>query len=434
MAVTIRWLELACLLLMGAPLLLPEKLLAITWHPYLLVGVLLCHPLALLAQLAVDHSAMKSTQNETKQESTWGSLLLAGLSPLTLPLGVILLWLPINLWTSVDRNGAWIAAGYLLFGIALYSYASHPSGPLADPRPLAFAICGLGSSLALASPLLMTLKPQLRLFYLPLYDRLQTLQLNIGETMHANVVAGALVVTLPIVIAVTVDLAQHRQLSAAFATGISALLILFVLILTQSRGGYLALITGLVTMACLRWPRLTYITPLLFVGALIIVYLVGASVLLDQFSSDGSLGGWSGRIEIWQISLMALADFPFTGIGIGTFTTAIPLLYPLSFSIENYPHAHNLLLQVGMDLGLPGLIAYTALLLNLITMLTATIRSQRATATQHLLAIGAAGGLAGLLMHGLLDAVIWGTKLAFLPWLLFALITQLFRRVSAQTT
>jgi len=32
----------------------------------------------------------------------------------------------------------------------------------------------------------------------------------------------------------------------------------------------------------------------------------------------------------------------------------------------------------------------------------------------------------GMLVHGLLDAVTWGTKLAFVPWILFALITQLF--------
>jgi hypothetical protein len=50
----------------------------------------------------------------------------------------------------------------------------------------------------------------------------------------------------------------------------------------------------------------------------------------------------------------------------------------------------------------------------------------------HTLAIGAAGSLAGMLIHGLLDAVTWGTKLSFLPWLLFALITQLFLQVQEQ--
>jgi hypothetical protein len=34
--------------------------------------------------------------------------------------------------------------------------------------------------------------------------------------------------------------------------------------------------------------------------------------------------------------------------------------------------------------------------------------------------------LAGMLIHGLVDAPTWGVKLTFLPWVLFALITVLF--------
>jgi putative inorganic carbon (HCO3(-)) transporter len=268
---------------------------------------------------------------------------------------------------------------------------------------------------------------------LPLYDNLQSLQLNIGETVHPNILAGALVLTLPITVALSVwpDLNRRwRYLRYSFA--FLAILQLGALLLSQSRGGYLAIVAALSTMILLRWPRLSYLLPVGVVGIFLLIRNIGASTLLDQFSSDSALGGWSGRLEIWQTSLTAIADFPFTGIGIGTFTTVIPLLYPLSFPIESYPHAHNLFLQVALDLGLPGLIAYLALLINLVTMLSVTLyRAPRHTMI-HTLAIGAAGSLAGMLIHGLLDAVTWGTKLSFLPWLLFALITQLFLQVQEQ--
>jgi len=33
-----------------------------------------------------------------------------------------------------------------------------------------------------------------------------------------------------------------------------------------------------------------------------------------------------------------------------------------------------------------------------------------------------------MFIHGLVDAVVWGTKLAFLPWLFFALAALLWRQ------
>ncbi len=57
-----------------------------------------------------------------------------------------------------------------------------------------------------------------------------------------------------------------------------------------------------------------------------------------------------------------LQDFPFTGIGMGTFTQVADRLYPFFlYAPGTVEHAHNLFLQVGVDLGLPGLIAWLAI-------------------------------------------------------------------------
>jgi len=220
-----------------------------------------------------------------------------------------------------------------------------------------------------------------------------------------------------------------------------ALVVGGVIMLTQSRGGYLALAVALPLVFILRWPRLIYGVPVLVVVAMLAINRAGLGVVLDQLSSDGTLGGWAGRIDIWTQSLNALHDFVFTGIGIGTFTLVLPLLYPLRVSIEGYPHAHNLFLQIGVDLGLPGLIAYLALLIDLFVMLWGSLRAFRFTSPSDLqssgddslyraLAAGAFGGLVAMLTHGLLDAVTWGNKLAFVPWVLFALITLIHQKTS----
>jgi len=323
---------------------------------------------------------------------------------------------------------SWVAIGYLLFGIALYTSSNRL--PSAIGNIYWVSIPFIGTSLAILFPFIATWKPQFRLFYLPLYDSLRDLQLNIGETIHPNILAGALVLTLPIMVVLAFGLKRSDQwywLRHLFS--FFAILQLGALLLSQSRGGYLAFAAALATILLLRWPRLCYLLPLVIIGLFLMIRGVGLSTILEQFSSDSALGGWSGRLEIWQTSLTAITDFPFTGIGIGTFTTVIPLLYPLTFPIESYPHAHNLFLQIALDLGLPGLIAYLALLMNLGAMLIVTLRKAPRHTMIHTLAIGATGSLVGMLTHGLLDAVTWGTKLSFLPWILFALITQLFLHV-----
>ncbi len=53
-----------------------------------------------------------------------------------------------------------------------------------------------------------------------------------------------------------------------------------------------------------------------------------SSSFLDALAADGVASGFDVRVEIWGRALYALHDFPFTGIGIGTFDQVIPLLYP----------------------------------------------------------------------------------------------------------
>jgi putative inorganic carbon (HCO3(-)) transporter len=93
-------------------------------------------------------------------------------------------------------------------------------------------------------------------------------------------------------------------------------------------------------------------------------------------------------------------------------------------------HAHNLFLQVGIDLGLPGLIAFLALLINTFTLLARALQ-RREAALDWALAAGSAGGLTAMLVNGIFDAPVWGTRPAFVPWLLVALSVQIGLRTAA---
>jgi putative inorganic carbon (HCO3(-)) transporter len=121
-------------------------------------------------------------------------------------------------------------------------------------------------------------------------------------------------------------------------------------------------------------------------------------------------------------------------MGMGTFRRVAPVLYPF-FMIspdKDVAHAHNLFLQTGLDLGIPGLIATISLWIGAFVMLLIVYNrsSEKIIAlgmSARPLALGLAGGLLAHGVYGLTDAVALGAKPGFLWWWLLALIAGLFR-------
>lgn len=351
-------------------------------------------------------------------------------APLHGALGVLLLWLPVTIWAAVDAVVAWQAAGYLLLGVAGYGAAIAWQPLRRRPQFLAWLLVAFSALLAMAGPLLATPDTTWPLIA-PLQQMAAPLTARLGETLNPNILAGAIVVLLPLVAALAVgapDVAAPLRLNRwrRGALWLLAGLIVAVVALAASRGALLAAGAGLLVVMLWRWPRLLLGAPLVLLALVGVLVWVGPTTLLAQLGSGGAVGGLDERLEIWSRALYALQDFAFTGVGLGHFNRVIPLLYPyflIAPSID-IPHAHNLLLQVGVDVGIPGLVAWLALLLTVCVLLGGILHRRPHDVTTSL-AAGVLGGLTALLTHGLLDAPLWGTKLAFVPWLLFALAVLL---------
>ena len=118
-------------------------------------------------------------------------------------------------------------------------------------------------------------------------------------------------------------------------------------------------------MIALRWRWGWLALPLVAVAAGLGAWQIGFGRVADAALASQALGGADQRVEIWSRALYMLQDFPFTGIGMGAFRQVANLLYPffLAGPDAEIPHAHNIFLQVGVDLGLPGLVAWLALLI-----------------------------------------------------------------------
>jgi len=160
---------------------------------------------------------------------------------------------------------------------------------------------------------------------------------------------------------------------------------------------------------------------------------IGLPRLVEALSATQTLGGLDGRLEVWSRAIYMLQDFPFTGIGMGTFKQVANAMYPFFLAGPNadVPHAHNLFLQVGVDLGLPGLVAYLALLLVTAWSLIMVLRRP---ASFRWLAAGLLCSLVALCVHGLLDAATWGTRPAILSWAIFGLAAAMANAAGTERT
>lgn len=279
----------------------------------------------------------------------------------------------------------------------------------------------------------------------------------VGAGISPNQVAGTLLWVLPVYIALTVTgiyetrllrLGTARLRLALLLLGIGLLVVLGTLLLTQSRSAFAGLAAALLfmTLAARTSRAAVFIAAVLAILMLLVSlwaspvaeWLAGTTPLAPGDLSAGAPNSLpeveetlDRRLEIWSRALYGLQDFPFTGMGVGTFRRVVPVLYPLLLISPNrdIAHAHNHLLQSGLDLGLPGLIAYLALWLLAGFMLWRSWRF-RQNRWQTALVIGFAGVLIGSFVYGMTDAVALGAKPGFIFWLVLGLIAGMHELLS----
>ncbi|NLG27253.1 MAG: O-antigen ligase family protein [Chloroflexi bacterium] len=192
------------------------------------------------------------------------------------------------------------------------------------------------------------------------------------------------------------------------------------MLLTQSRGAYLGLAASLLVMAIV-WPRsLWVLASLAAVGGAGFVLLRGWGALAGGASLGEALFGLSWRRIVWQNGLAVLSSYPYTGVGMGCFQSVNNTFFPMVGAASvDASHAHNLLLQIGIDLGLAGLIAYLATLGLSFYLLGTAYRKTRGAG--RLLAAAGMAAFAAMCVHGFVDVGVWGSKGAFIPWLVIGI-------------
>lgn len=322
---------------------------------------------------------------------------------------LLVLLIPVTLYFTVSKQTSLLQSLRLVSGILLFYAIVNWTNSISRTWQLVIGVSLAGLALALAAPFSVQWSTA-KLIFAPsqLYDRFVLL---LSDTVHPNVLAGSLVVLLPIPLAWLVF--NWRQVSWRWriAGSILCLIIIGMLAVTQSRGALVTLAFIFILLIIICWRFGWLLLPVVVIGGIIFAVFYGPTELLQFITRGSSVGDLSGRVEIWVRAIFMIQDFPYTGIGMGTFGETIQSLYPLYIlDVDSMPHAHNLFLQVGVDLGIPGLISWLSIALMVVWLAVRLYDSARLS-VDYLQQGFAAGFLLSnlaILVHGLTDSVTWG--------------------------
>jgi tetratricopeptide (TPR) repeat protein len=337
---------------------------------------------------------------------------LSTLTPALTLAGLFLLTALVGVWTAFDRAAAWSRFGLIAGGL-LVALGAAWAGQRGGDRAL--GAIGLASAVLAAA---------IGAYFLLVYDwttinhvkfaALQQLGLWLqahrpgsfpAQELNPNLVAGGLVVALPLGMGGAAWGWAQRYRRAAIMGALALCLGLIALVLTTSRGAWLGLGVGLLAAGYLEWrsrqheakavvlseqsptgldstltgfvllgrrlqPRPLFLRRLgdgLLLGLLLAV-LMGFGLALTWPNLEPWLDGLPrgataiSRLKFWRDSLSLIGDYPFTGSGLGSTEmvySSYVLLLHVGFIDRN---VHNLFLQIAVEQGLPGLAAFLGLL------------------------------------------------------------------------
>jgi O-antigen ligase len=197
---------------------------------------------------------------------------------------------------------------------------------------------------------------------------------RLGDLFYydSNDLAMMIVCTLPYALYFLRSGAKLWQRWLALA---SAGIIVLAIVRTGSRGGFLALI-GVVACMLIWFTAFRAKVRFGFVAlsALLVFAFAGPRywTMMGTMLNPKSDYNWSGnaddgRMAIWKRGMGYMASNPIAGVGAGAFWVAEGTISPIA-DRQNYGEglkwstAHNSFVQIGAELGMPGLIAFLLLI------------------------------------------------------------------------
>ncbi len=173
----------------------------------------------------------------------------------------------------------------------------------------------------------------------------------------------------------------------------AAFVLAMALVLTGSRGGILASVSGLLAFTILVLMRgrsvragLALLIGLVTVGVALFTFGDLLAARLLQLGFDAS-----DRIAVYRLTLLSILDAPWTGFGYGTFKSVFPMYRDSSVGpLGVWDMAHNTYLEIIQGLGIPAAALFFAMLFVLVARCATAALTRHSSSTAPLVATSAA--------------------------------------------
>lgn len=212
-----------------------------------------------------------------------------------------------------------------------------------------------------------------------------------------------------------------RRKNVKMLVGFSIFTIITCLILTWSRGAWLAAIIGVLIFAFINSKKtLRYV--FLILGILpVAIYLIPNNIV-NRFLSIVNLtdSSISYRIYTWKGSLKLIKDYFWGGIGYGTEAFSEAYSNYAYMGMETAEHSHNLFLQIIISMGICGVVVFSIILLFFFQKNVEYLKSPSNNSSFVLASAGATSVVSFLIM-GIFDYVWYNYRMFFLFWIVLAL-------------
>ncbi len=228
---------------------------------------------------------------------------------------------------------------------------------------------------------------------------------------NANVLAFYLVMVFPFALVLFERCKRRKE---KFLSLVSILSIILCVVFTWSRGAWIGILAELLIYLLIR-TRKTVKLIFAAVLALPLMPMVLPENVMRRFMSIGDISDSSTyyRLLTWKSSLRAFSDNLFGGIGYGN--SAFERVYP-SYAyagIEGTEHTHNLFLQIGLGMGIVGLLVFLVTVILFVQkgylFVTGAERDENVNAT----AASVTAIIAALIM-GMFDYIWYNNRILFL--------------------
>ncbi len=225
-----------------------------------------------------------------------------------------------------------------------------------------------------------------------------------GPFIDPDHFAGYLAMVFPLALACAAfpNLLSPRRATLAFRIqcGVASFVIFLAILLSLSRGGWLALILGTIVMCLLAAPRgqrndehssglarfggvrLAIVGIVILLGASMI--FIGPEARVDTVSrvneSATEMGTIVGRISAWKGGLSLIRDFPIFGVGLGGWPEIFERYQLPPWQLLFFSEAHNDYLQLLAETGIIGIALFAWLAVRIVRRVISGARTMEASA------------------------------------------------------